>query len=312
MSKTIKEYDRYLPISERGREWGIYVTGAGFGQVKPGGHYPRNGHPSSHEFAWKKGRILHEYQIIYIKEGEGRFQSNATGERTIEAGTVILLFPDVWHRYRPSRSTGWVEYWVGFAGKDAERLQARGFLSPDGPLLTTGSDAFIMHAFTTLLDRMRSEPVGFEQLIVASVWEVIAAVLGAAKGRETYSRHHDLVRRAKVVLEDQREGLPVVEDLAASLGLSPTRFQHLFKKHTGLSPYQYHLQLKIQRAREMLRGSNLTVKQVARMLKFESVYHFSTLFKKKTGLTPSQWRACGVEGSDPASMAGGFPADATE
>jgi hypothetical protein len=61
-------------------------------------------------------------------------------------------------------------------------------------------DASILHAFTTLLDRMRSEPVGFEQLPAASVWEPIAVVLSAARGRETCRRRHDLVRRAKLIL----------------------------------------------------------------------------------------------------------------
>lgn len=290
MSKTIKDYDRYLPISERGRRWGLYVTGAGCGRVPPGGHYPRAGHPPSHEFAWQRGRVLHEYQIVYIKDGSGWFESHATGKTLIEGGTVFLLFPEVWHRYRPCESTGWEECWVGFAGEDADRLQQRGFMKPAEPLLKAGPDDLIAHAFTILLDRMRSEPHGFEPLIAASVWELIAAVVSAAERQDSRSRHHDVVRRAKLVLEDQAEGLPVIEELAAKLGVSPSHFQQLFKSSTGLSPYQYHLQLKIRRAREMLRGSDMPIKQIAGLLHFESVYHFSTLFKKKTGYSPIQWR----------------------
>jgi AraC-like DNA-binding protein len=301
MSKTIRDYDRYLPVSERGRQWGLYVTGAGCGRVPPGGHYPRAGHPPSHEFAWQRGRILHEYQIIYIKEGTGWFESHTVGKTLIEPGTIFVLFPDVWHRYRPCESTGWEECWVGFVGEDADRLQGRGFLTAAEPLLKTGPDDLIMHAFTILLDRMRSEPFGFEPLIAASVWELIAAVLNAARRQGSHSRHHDVVRKAKIVLEDQTEGMPVIEDLAAELGLSPSHFQQLFKESTGFSPYQYHLQLKIRRAREMLRGTDLPVKQVARLLHFESVYHFSTLFKKKTGFSPSQWRLAGSIGGPDAT-----------
>jgi AraC-like DNA-binding protein len=65
--------------------------------------------------------------------------------------------------------------------------------------------------------------------------------MSAARRRETCSRHHDLVRRAKPILEDQKGGLPVVEDLAASLGLSPSRFQHLFRLtgHVPPDPDQF-------------------------------------------------------------------------
>lgn len=293
MSKTLIDYDRYLPVSERGRQWGLHVTGAGCGRVPPGGHYPRAGHPPSHEFAWQRGRILSEYQIIYIREGNGWFESHAVGKASIRAGTVFLLFPDVWHRYRPCESTGWEEWWVGFAGDDADRLQGREFLTPAEPLLRTGPDDNIMQVFSVLLGRMRSEPFGFEPLITASVWELIAAVLNAVRKQGSRSRNHDVVRQAKLVLERQSEGLPVIEDLAAEVGLSPSHFQQLFKESTGFSPYQYHLQIKIRRACEMLRGTDLPVKQVARLLHFESVYHFSTLFKKKTGFSPSQWRLAG-------------------
>ncbi len=248
-ANAITSFDRYLPQSDRDRPWGMYVTGAGFGEVPPGGHYPRNGHPSSHEFAWRNGRILQEYQIIFIKKGKGRFQSHPSGPREVDEGTVIVLFPGIWHRYCPLEATGWVEYWVGFAGKDAERLQARGFLDPAEPILKTGADEQIAHAFTCLIDRMRAEPLGFELLIAASLWEIVAAVVCAVRVRQTSGRHHDLVRRAKMILENETGGGPVVEGIAATLGLSTSRFQHLFKEQTGLSPYQYHLQLKIQRAR---------------------------------------------------------------
>jgi AraC-like DNA-binding protein len=78
---------------------------------------------------------------------------------------------------------------------------------------------------------------------------------------------------------------------------SCNRFQHAFKQHTGLSPYQYHLQLKIHRAEELLRGTDLSVKQIAQLLQFRSVYHFSTLFKRKTGRAPSLYRQQGPLGA---------------
>ena len=290
MSKAIKAYSRYLPVSERARQWGLYVTGVGNEHVLPGYPYPSDGHPASHEFVWQKGRILHEYALVYISAGDGEFHAHATGERTVTAGTMILLFPEVWHRYRPLCEIGWEESWVCFAGEHADQLRRRGFLRPEEPLLHVSHDDLVVHAFATLIDRMQSEPPGFEQLIAASVWEILAAVLSASRRQESGGRHHELVRRAKHILEDQTAGLPVIENLATDLGLSPSRFQQLFKEQTGLSPYQYHLQLKIQRARALLQSSDLPVKQIARLLRFQSVYHFSTLFKRKTGLSPKQWR----------------------
>lgn len=302
MSKTIIDFDRYLPVAEGGRPWGLQVTGAGCGRVRPGGTYPRAGHPPSHEFAWQTGRVLREYQVVYIRYGTGWFESHAVGRMSIEAGAVFLLFPDVWHRYRPCEDTGWEEWWVGFAGEDANRLRERGFLTPEEPVLKGVPGDLVMRAFSALLDRMRSEPYGFEPLITAVAWELISAVLGSVRRDDSRSRQHEVVRQAKVVLERHADGVPVIEELAADLGLSPGYFQQVFKQATGFTPYQYHLQIKIRHAAEILRGTDLPVKQVARILRFESVYHFSTLFKKKTGLSPAEWRRAGrAHGPDPGA-----------
>ena len=85
-----------------------------------------------------------------------------------------------------------------------------------------------------------------------------------------------------------------MEDIAAKLDLSRAQFFRIFKEHTGLSPYQYHLELKLNRARSLLRNSDLPIKQIARTLGFRNVYHFSKLFKSKIGEAPSLWRHHGL------------------
>jgi hypothetical protein len=127
MSALPQEYFRYLPISERDVQWDFYVTGAGCSSVPSGDHYPRSVHPDLYQFAWDRGRVLPEYQVLYITRGEGIFESEPSGKCDVKAGNVILLFPGVWHRYRPSPSVGWDEYWVSYNGDYAKRLVERGF-----------------------------------------------------------------------------------------------------------------------------------------------------------------------------------------
>jgi AraC-like DNA-binding protein len=77
--------------------------------------------------------------------------------------------------------------------------------------------------------------------------------------------------------------------------MSYAHFRRVFKQQSGLSPYQYHLQLRIHRAREMLHSTTLAVGQVAARLNFPNPYYFSKIFKKKTGMSPSLWRRGGRE-----------------
>ncbi len=301
MSKT-NEYYRYLPISPRDREWGLFVTGAGYRNVPPNSPYPRREHvhPPSHEYSWQRGRRFHEYAIVYLSDGRGEFESWQSGRMAFGPGTTLLLFPDVWHRYRPVREIGWREYWVTFHGDVAERMQRYGFIKPETAVLATGLDDGIIRSFKAILDRLRSETAGFQQLIAADTLGIIAAVLAAERNRWADSRACDLVRRAKVAIEEQTETLPVIENVADALGVSAGHLRRIFKQHTGLSPYQYHLQLKISRAKLMLRESDMPIKHIARQLGFHNVYHFSKLFKKMTNAPPNRWR----NRSDKATIAG--------
>jgi AraC-like DNA-binding protein len=293
MSTLPQEFFRYLPVSERDMQWDFYVTGAGCSSVPPGSRYPRSAHPELYQLAWDCGRILPEYQVLYITRGEGEFESELTGKREIKTGSVMLLFPGVWHRYRPLRRTGWDEYWVSYNGDYAKRLVERGFISPQMPVLNADLDDAILQPYLCLLDRVRQEPPGYQQLIAANAMEILAAALAAVRTSRTGSRATAAIREAKIFLAQSTESLVDMERLAASLHMSYAHFRRVFKQQTGLSPYQYHLQLRIHRAREMLHGTTLAVGQVALKLNFENPYHFSKIFKKKTGMSPNQWRRMG-------------------
>jgi AraC-like DNA-binding protein len=293
MSVPATNFFRYLPTSDRDRQWGLYVVSAGHQQVLPGQDYPPRGHPKTHDFVWQRGRVLQEFQVIYIIKGEGVFESRPTGHVPVHAGNVIVLFPGIWHRYTTVKEIGWDEYYVAFHGEDAQRLWDREFLDPRQAVLETGMDDAILHSFNALLDRIRSERIGFQQLIATDTQAIVAGVLAAVRRQRTSSHITEAVRQLKLELEKISEGVPIIEVLAGELNMSVSHLHHVFKEHTGLSPYQYHLQLKIQRAKEMLHDSGLAVKQIAGILGFQDLYHFSKIFKRKTGVSPLKWRSAG-------------------
>ena len=290
MPDLTKDFFRYLPVSDREKQWGLYITGGGFNSIAAGDPYPRPGHPKMYAFHWSHGRRLPDFQILYITHGEGEFESEMSGRQTITAGCAVLLFSGVWHRYRPLKDIGWDEYWVSYDGDYVHRLIDNGFLKPENPLLKTGVDAAIVHGYLSIIERMRLEPIGFEQLIAADTMEILAAILGAARGRQTGSRTGAMIRRAKSLLGADLSATLTMDELVSRLAMSVTHFYRLFKEHTGMSPYQYRLQLRINRAKEMLHGTNLAVKEIANKLNFESEFHFSKLFKKKTQFSPTAWR----------------------
>ena len=291
MSDCTKEYCRYLVAGERDRRWGLYVTGAGYQFQLPGcDEVPARPYPKSHYYTWQRGRTLDEYGLVYITQGKGEFESQATGHVEASVGDVLLLFPRVWHRYRPDKSVGWRHYWITFEGSDADRLATNHFIDPSKAVLKIGLQEWIQNTMTRILDSLRMEPAGFQQMIAADTLAIIAAAWGRRSRNMPTTNSRTSCAARKIALEEEADGLPVVEDLLGELSMSRTHFYRIFKKQVGLTPYQYHLKLQIQRARRMLGDSDMPVKQIARALHFQSAYHFSKLFKNKTGVWPSKYR----------------------
>jgi transcriptional regulator GlxA family with amidase domain len=81
-----------------------------------------------------------------------------------------------------------------------------------------------------------------------------------------------------------------LELLAQKLNVGYHWLRRAFKQETGQSLHQYRLQLRINRAKNLLKTSDATVDQIAQQTGFESPYYFSQIFKRKTGFTPTGWR----------------------
>ena len=77
-------------------------------------------------------------------------------------------------------------------------------------------------------------------------------------------------------------------EIAAAINISPTYFSKLFKRATGSSPHQYMIQQRIERAKELLKTTDLAIANVALQVGFSSQSHLTQHFKRLTGVTPKQ------------------------
>jgi AraC-like DNA-binding protein len=85
----------------------------------------------------------------------------------------------------------------------------------------------------------------------------------------------------------QRVDLATLSSLA---GLSPHHYSRAFKGSTGLAPYQWQLQARIERAKALLLGTNHPLERIAEATGFADAVHFGRIFRKQTGATPAAWR----------------------
>ncbi len=285
-----EEFYRYFPLSDRQRLWDFHVTGVGR-IVRAYRGTPDPGHPSPYYYVWETGRVLDQFGLIYITEGQGEFQSAVTRRTVVDAGTVFLLVPGVWHRYRPCENTCWSYYWVHLSGGYLAQLVERQVLSPERAIFKTGLQDSLLRAYLSLVERARTQPPGFQQMMCGNILEILGVALAAESEEPDAGRLGTIVRQATVMLEQQLETDVDLRQLAASLGVSYDGFRHAFKRHTGLAPHHYLQELRVSRAKELLYGTELPVKEIAAALGFADPYYFSRAFRKTTGMSPNRWRA---------------------
>ena len=230
----------YLPVSPRDEQWGIVCTTAGHQHVPPGTPYPVSEHPEHYLFYKGSGRTLDEYQLVYITAGRGRFESASCPSQTVEADTMLLLFPNEWHSYSPDPGTGWTEWWVGFRGANIDRLEQQGFLCRRRPLLRIGCSGGIERCYREIIGTVEEERVGFQPLISSIVLHILGSVL-FKHSNLLYSDNPvvEKINRAKAIMRTDFGRNRSPEQIAREVGMGYTWFRRVFREYVGMAPAQY-------------------------------------------------------------------------
>ena len=286
----MQNYYDYFPVAERHRDWGIYATS--FGQVNVPAHasYPPALHPENHALSWTRGRILKEHQLVFISRGSGHFECEGRGCRLVKKGTLLLLFPGVWHRYRPEPATGWTEHWIELQGEQMKRLTSLGLIKAERPVHAIGLVPEVLAGFATAGQLARSKPPGFQVRIGLLGLQILTCVIfGSATGITSTRMDRSVQEALRMLGANFEDGLSPAK-VAGKLHFSYSYFRRSFKAHTGFSPKQYRLEVRTRHACNLLRDGERSIKEVAERLGYDSPYHLSGDFKKRTGVSPSAWR----------------------
>lgn len=288
MHKPIK----YITENERDYLWGLVVCSVGYQSIKPGENYPPSYHNQEHMFNPQKGRLLQEYQLLYITKGRGLLKNDQGQEFQIEEGNMFLLFPGKWHTYYPLKEIGWDEYWIGFRGVNIDARVQAGFFSPDQPVYKIGKSNTIVDLYKQALDVATRQDAFFQQLLAGIVNHLLGLLFMINQNYSMSGEKEtpEVIRSARTYMQDHIEEDLNMPDVAKRLNLSYTTFRRVFKKYVGLSPAKYYISLKLHRAKELLRSTELPIKEISYQLKFKNPEYFSALFKKMVNVNPSEFR----------------------
>ena len=286
------QISKYLVVNPRDVQWGLTVNTVGYEEIGVADTYPTRGHADGYYFDIEKGRVLNEYQLLYITEGEGIFNSAHAKDVPLKAGDLFLLFPGEWHTYHPTGKNGWKSYWIGFKGKNVDDRVKAGFLSVDKPIYHVGFSADIIRLYEEAYKRAQEEAPYLQQILAGIVNHLVGLMYALERSMELSKDHTrvDMINLARLRIRESLEVDLTIQQIAEDLGVSYSNFRKLFKEFTGISPALYQQDLRLQRAKELLATTTLSIKEIAYRLRFESPDYFSSKFKIKTGKKPSEFR----------------------
>lgn len=254
---------------------GHYQRGPGYGRKRPEG--------------------TDDWLLIMTLSGSGRFEG--TEEFTVVAPQLILVSPGTAHDYSTARDEErWEILWVHFHPraewldwlKWPKKSKGHFFLLPSDPLP-------IETAFRTIIE-FQNGSTHHSILFAMNALERLLLVC-LSQLPQTGQSIDPRVQQAINLMHKDLSLTHSIEQFGSLLGLSPSRFRHLFRQEVGIAPHQYLLQQRIQRGRQLLERTSLGVAEIAHAVGMDPIA-FTLRFKAETSLSPRAFRKT----SDPISF----------
>lgn len=284
-------FRKYFELPETEQSLGISIKTLGHHIHPKNISYPDPKHPDSYYFEWEKGRKLTEFQLLYVSKGEGYFETDEISTVRIEAGTIFLLYPGVWHRYKPNPETGWEEHWVGFSGIYAEYLLEQECFSPQNPIIKIGFNNEFFETFSKLIEVVEVKDKSYQTLSSFLLIQLLGIVYASALlSRQRLSKKEIIIQEIRNEIHEKWYTKIDFENLATKKNVSYIWFRKTFKELMGVAPLQYQLNIKIKKAEQLVKDTNCSLSEIAYQCGFDSEFYFSRIFKAKTGKNASELR----------------------
>lgn len=244
--------------------------------------------------------VREHYLMHYCLSGRGIYRVQGESYK-IGPGEGFLILPGELSSYQADEQDPWTHIWVGFTGSQAERyLQCCG-LGKEHRTYRCSQPKCLEHCVEIMLG-CDTAGAANELLLLGELYTFLGWVAQSAQGvsrrsRDTGSEYVQLVM--EYIQNHFQEDLTVAR-LARYVGLNRSYLTTVFQNTVNMSPQQYLMRFRMERAAQMLQEGRLAVGEIARSCGYPDPLTFSKAFKRTLGVTPSQYRRTGGQEAENA------------
>ena len=217
--------------------------------------------------------------FLYVVDGSFSFISEGA-EYTAYAGETALVDCFAPHAY--FTSGGFEAYWVHVNGCNIYELY-NALNERYGKVIGCNESAAseIIGIFSAVKNNI---PVS-DSVMSFKIYRYITSLFDSVNREGGENR----ISAMRFITENYSEKLTVA-DIAAQVHLSPSQFSRIFKKSAGISPYEYLLNIRLAKAKELLKNTELSVGGIAYKTGFSGESNFIYFFKRREGISPLKFR----------------------
>lgn len=247
-------------------------------------------HISTYTRGSQRMRGRKDYHILYVERGVCHLTLDGA-EQLAGEGSVILFRPGEPQMYRYEKADQSISHYIHFSGTGCARLLSQLGMD-DLRVFPMGRS----HSYEEVSQKMAREYTlrsrYWEQWCAGYLYELLNIIARkyALRGTGVSLTGESRINQACLRLYADSVNPPSAAELAAECCLSESRFTHLFREVTGKSLTEFIAALRMERACELLAGSDMSVRSIGEAVGYEDQNYFSRCFKKSVGCTPREYR----------------------
>ena len=208
------------------------------------------------------------------------------GEHTISSGDAVLFPPELPYRYVFVGDGTLSYFWVHFTGSHTKSMFEELGLTSLPHIYHIANGTPILDGFHHLFDHFEAKSP-WQRAALAHALEGLLLSLAHAAGDTAHRQLEASVRHIHAAYHTELR----IPDLAKMENLSNSRYIALFSKQMGTSPSAYIIRLRMNTACELLRGTDMSVRQIGSLVGYADPHFFSRIFKKHLGVSPAAYRS---------------------
>jgi AraC-like DNA-binding protein/mannose-6-phosphate isomerase-like protein (cupin superfamily) len=233
------------------------------------------------------------FLIHVVTDGRGIYRLKGR-KYELGAGKAFVIFPGVETTYQASDEDPWTYYWVGMHGYNVEEFFSSIDVTPDDPIIELNDTREIIDSISEMI--RTSQMTHANELIRLGQAIRFMGLLEKHRVRETGLNGEQrypakvYVEAAMAYIRSNYRGDVKIGEIAEYIGINRCYLARNFKKETDMTPKEYLINYRLERAALGLTSNDDPISQVAMRVGYPDQMAFSKAFKKKYGSSPQQYR----------------------